>query len=334
MGRMRWGLVVVVVAAACGSDGDGTPGGASGGGGAGAAGGAGGASACVPNQQLACACGGDVVGYQTCLADGSGFNPCVCPDSGAGGGGVGADAASGGGGGADAASGGGGSGGTTDCISGLKLCGNVCVAQNPSVGCGAPGCDACPAPPKAQATCNGLACDFVCDWGYVKSGSGCVVGTSGGGGSGASGGSGGTGASGGLGGTGGSGASGGLGGTGGLGGIGGLGGTGASGGSGGTSAICNPASCPTPAAPAVKCCVTANGPCGIDFQQGAGCQIASTTDGGAGFGGFGGFGGIDGGANCPATKPTSGSACSAAALCQYGSSFCFCASSPLMWSCN
>lgn len=313
MGRMRWGLVAVVVVAACGSDGEGTPGGTSGSGGAGAVGGVGGASGCVPNQQLTCACGGDVVGYKTCLADGSSFSPCACPDSGTGGSSDG---------GADAASGGGGSGGTTGCITGLKLCGGVCVAQNPTVGCGAPDCAACPAPPKAQATCTGLACDFVCDSGYVKSGSGCVVGASGGGGSGASGGSGGSGAAGGAGGTGA---------VGGLGGLGGTGATGGTGGFGGTTGACNVASCPAPAPPAKKCCVTTNGPCGIDFSQGAGCQIAGGTDGGAGFGGFGGG---DAGVNCPPTKPTTGTLCFAGAICQYGTSLCFCISAPSTWSCN
>lgn len=60
---------------------------------------------------------------------------------------------------------------------------------------------------------------------------------------------------------------------------GGMGGT-ATGGSGGTGGggTCNPQTCPTPAAPAVKCCVTSNGPCGVDYQQGAGCQTPTTGD--------------------------------------------------------
>lgn len=59
---------------------------------------------------------------------------------------------------------------------------------------------------------------------------------------------------------------------------GGLGGT-ATGGSGGTGGgTCNPQTCPTPAAPATKCCVTSNGPCGVDYKQGAGCQSSSTGD--------------------------------------------------------
>lgn len=66
------------------------------------------------------------------------------------------------------------------------------------------------------------------------------------------------------------------GGSGGVTGGGGSGGTGGSGGSGGGT--CNPQTCPTPAAPAVKCCVTANGPCGVDYKQGAGCQVPSAGD--------------------------------------------------------
>lgn len=54
------------------------------------------------------------------------------------------------------------------------------------------------------------------------------------------------------------------------------GGTGATSGSGGGT--CNPQTCPTPAAPAVKCCVTQNGPCGVDYKQGAGCQVPSSGD--------------------------------------------------------
>lgn len=67
--------------------------------------------------------------------------------------------------------------------------------------------------------------------------------------------------------------------TGSGGGTGGTGASGGAGGSGGTSAgTCNPQTCPTPASPAVKCCVTQNGPCGVDYQQGAGCQVPSSGD--------------------------------------------------------
>jgi hypothetical protein len=64
--------------------------------------------------------------------------------------------------------------------------------------------------------------------------------------------------------------------TGGTGGGTGGGNTGGSGGGG----TCNVDFCPTPAPPATKCCVTANGPCGVDYGQGQGCQGAGS--GGAG----------------------------------------------------
>lgn len=35
--------------------------------------------ACVPGQQIACACPGGTDGAQACLGDGSGFGPCECP---------------------------------------------------------------------------------------------------------------------------------------------------------------------------------------------------------------------------------------------------------------
>lgn len=34
---------------------------------------------CIPGQQLACACGGGVQGYQACAAGGMSYSPCVCP---------------------------------------------------------------------------------------------------------------------------------------------------------------------------------------------------------------------------------------------------------------
>lgn len=74
--------------------------------------------------------------------------------------------------------------------------------------------------------------------------------------------------------TGGTGAGGAGGATGGTG-AGGAGGS--TGGTGGGS--CNVDFCPTPAPPATKCCVTANGPCGVDYGQGQGCQGASGTGG-------------------------------------------------------
>jgi hypothetical protein len=61
-----------------------------------------------------------------------------------------------------------------------------------------------------------------------------------------------------------------------------MGGSGATGGGGsggsGGGGTCNVQTCPTPASPAVKCCVTANGPCGVDYGQGSGCQVAPTGD--------------------------------------------------------
>ncbi len=84
---------------------------------------------------------------------------------------------------------------------------------------------------------------------------------------------------GGFGATGGSVGGGGRGATGGMTGGGGMGATGGtSGGGTGGGGTCNPATCPTPAPPAQKCCVTANGPCGIDYGQGAGCQVPPTGD--------------------------------------------------------
>ena len=41
----------------------------------------GGDAACVPGEQVECACAGGVVGAQACNADGSGFNGCSCDGS-------------------------------------------------------------------------------------------------------------------------------------------------------------------------------------------------------------------------------------------------------------
>lgn len=43
------------------------------------------ARACAPGQQIACGCGGPVVGYQVCVADGSSYGTCICTDTGSGG---------------------------------------------------------------------------------------------------------------------------------------------------------------------------------------------------------------------------------------------------------
>ncbi|MEB2322701.1 MAG: hypothetical protein OZ921_09310, partial [Sorangiineae bacterium] len=89
----------------------------------------------------------------------------------------------------------GGAGGTSSggagggCSSSQKLCGGVCVAPTPGLGCALSGCDPC-APPPANSTaiCTGNLCDFQCLAGYQRSGSFCqaIGGTGGGGGTGGS----------------------------------------------------------------------------------------------------------------------------------------------------
>lgn len=63
-----------------------TSGGAAGTGGSGGSSGTGGtggtaATACTPGEQVACACGGGVEGFQSCLKNGSGYDECFCPTS-------------------------------------------------------------------------------------------------------------------------------------------------------------------------------------------------------------------------------------------------------------
>lgn len=84
-----------------------------------------------------------------------------------------------------------GTGGT--CPTGQKRCGSACVSPAPLVGCSLTDCTPCPTvPPNSSGVCTGGQCDFTCDSGYTKSGSGCVpAGTGGTGGTGGSGGSGG-----------------------------------------------------------------------------------------------------------------------------------------------
>jgi hypothetical protein len=65
----------------------------------GGGGGAAGGPVCVPGQQLACACGGSLTGWQVCNADGTAFLACHCDEDGAvgqsdGQGGAAADASS------------------------------------------------------------------------------------------------------------------------------------------------------------------------------------------------------------------------------------------------
>lgn len=88
------GVPVVVILAACGSDGEGSGTGA-----------AGGDRVCDPGKQDGCACAGGVTGSQVCLPDGSGWGPCSCPDGGSGGGGAGGSAGHAGAGGTGGSSG-------------------------------------------------------------------------------------------------------------------------------------------------------------------------------------------------------------------------------------
>lgn len=95
---MRWVFVALgFVAFSCGGSGAGSGGSGDGGGlgGIGGLGGSGGTGAslggvggtsnvCAPGQQVQCACGGGVDGYQVCNKDGTGYDACVCPDSGSG----------------------------------------------------------------------------------------------------------------------------------------------------------------------------------------------------------------------------------------------------------
>jgi hypothetical protein len=143
------------------------------------------------------------------------------------------------------------------------------------IGCSSSGGGGGAIPCSATKPCPGT---MVCNpGGFCAAADGGSTGGASSGGSGGTGtggvstGGGGTGAFGGAtGGFGGGTGGGGFGGTGALGGTGGSGG--GTGGSGGGTGSCNPEFCPSPAPPAVKCCVTAEGPCGGDFQQGAGCQ--------------------------------------------------------------
>jgi hypothetical protein len=78
------------------------------------------------------------------------------------------------------ATGGGGSGGT-GCTPDMKLCGGLCVAPNPGIGCNLTDCTACPQPPSNSTwMCSGTTCDFTCAAGYVKQGQTCISTGSGG----------------------------------------------------------------------------------------------------------------------------------------------------------
>lgn len=63
------------------------------------------------------------------------------------------------------------------CAPGLKACFvndfQLCVAPDPSVGCGSTGCDRCLPPPGGYGVCRGQDCDFECFSGSVKEGNEC-----------------------------------------------------------------------------------------------------------------------------------------------------------------
>lgn len=103
-----------------------------------------------------------------------------------------------------ASSGGASSGGTSSgggggsCAAGKKMCGGVCIAPSPGVGCLLQDnqCTACPSPPaNGTSTCAGTLCDFTCNSGFTKSGNSCI-GSGGGGGGAPAGGGGSTGSGG------------------------------------------------------------------------------------------------------------------------------------------
>ncbi|MEI8256855.1 MAG: hypothetical protein WCJ30_14375, partial [Deltaproteobacteria bacterium] len=52
------------------------------------------------------------------------------------------------------------------CAPGMHECGGACVSDTSTATCGS-SCTACPAPPHAQATCNGSTCGFGCDTGWA-----------------------------------------------------------------------------------------------------------------------------------------------------------------------
>jgi hypothetical protein len=70
---------------------------------------------------------------------------------------------------------GGGSSGPMMCASNEKMCGGVCAAPSPKVGCGMTGCDPCTitAPMNGYVTCVNGMCEFDCLSGYTKMGMMC-----------------------------------------------------------------------------------------------------------------------------------------------------------------
>jgi hypothetical protein len=133
--------------------------------------------------------GGSVQGDGATSSGGTGSGGAAGEAPG-GSGGTSGSSGSGSGGSGSSGSGGtstGGNGGTS-CPAGQKLCGGLCVAPKPALGCTLLGCDPCPTPPSfGSSVCVGDACDFECFTGYAKSGSTCVSSSGGSGGAGGSG---------------------------------------------------------------------------------------------------------------------------------------------------
>ena len=69
----------------------------------------------------------------------------------------------------------GGMSGPPNCASNEKICGGVCAAPSPKVGCGPTGCDPCSmtAPKNGYVTCVSGACAIDCLSGYTKKDGAC-----------------------------------------------------------------------------------------------------------------------------------------------------------------
>ncbi len=124
----------------------------------------GGAGACVPGQQIACACPGGASGIQACNSDGSGYEPCACEGTtGAGAGGATTTGAGGTGGGTLCAPGStepcyDGPAGTENvglCVAGLRTCEPDGGAFGPCVGAVLPAAETCATP--GDDDCDGAA---------------------------------------------------------------------------------------------------------------------------------------------------------------------------------
>ena len=66
-------------------------------------------------------------------------------------------------------------GGIPNCAANEKICGGVCAAPSPKVGCGPTGCDPCSmtAPKNGYITCVSGACAIDCLSGYTKKDGAC-----------------------------------------------------------------------------------------------------------------------------------------------------------------